>query len=89
MIGKIMFMREMIVMKLNEEEAEEFIGGFTLQFTVVVVVFMMNYEMLFVKHQAMIVVQDFTGISRGAGYRFFFGLFATMVLFNFFMQSCL
>ena len=59
MIGKIMFMMEMIVMKLNEEEAEEFIGGFTLQFTVVVVmmvvvVFMMNYEMLFVKHQAMI-----------------------------------
>ena len=69
MIGKIMFMMEMIVLKLNEEEAEEFIGGFTLVFTVVVklVVFMMIYEKLFVKHRAVIVAQDFTDTHRGAG----------------------
>ena len=65
MIGKIMFMMEMIVMKLNEEEAEEFIGGFTLLFTVVV--FIMIYEKLFVKHQTLIVAQDFTDTHRGAG----------------------
>ena len=69
MIGKIMFMMEMIVLKLNEEEAEEFIGRFTLVFTVVVklVVFMMIYEKLFVKHRAVIVAQDFTDTHRGAG----------------------
>ena len=72
MIGKIMFMREMIVMKLNEEEADELIGGLTLQF-IVVVVFMMIYEKLFVKHRAVIVAQDFTDTHRGAGQRFFFG----------------
>ena len=60
MIGKIMFMMEMIVLKLNEEEAEEVIGGFT-------VVFMMIYEKLFVKHRAVIVSQDFTDTHRGAG----------------------
>ena len=65
MIGKIMFMMEMIVLKLNEEEAEEFIGGFTV--VVKLVVFMMIYEKLFVKHRAVIVAQDFTDTHRGAG----------------------
>ena len=36
MIGKIMFMMEMIILKLNEEEAEEFIGGFTVVVKLVV-----------------------------------------------------
>ena len=70
MIGKIMLIMEMIVMKLNEEEAEEFIGGFTVVVMVVVmvvVVFMMIYERLFVKHQTMIVAQDFNDTHRGAG----------------------
>ena len=65
MIGKIMFMMEMIVLKLNEEEAEEVIGGFTV--VVKLVVFMMIYEKLFVKHRAVIVAQDFTDTHRGAG----------------------
>ena len=65
MIGKIMFMMEMIVLKLNEEEAEEVIGGFTV--VVKLVVFMMIYEKLFVKHRAVIVSQDFTDTHRGAG----------------------
>ena len=65
MIGKIMFMMEMIVLKLNEEEAEEIIGGFTV--VVKLVVFMMIYEKLFVKHRAVIVAQDFTDTHRGAG----------------------
>ena len=65
MIDKIMFMMEMIVLKLNEEEAEEFIGGFTV--VVKLVVFMMIYEKLFVKHRAVIVAQDFTDTHRGAG----------------------
>ena len=50
MVGKIMFMMEMIVLKLNEEEAEEVIGGLTV--VVKLVVFMMIYERLFVKHRA-------------------------------------
>ena len=65
MIGKIMFMMEMIVMKLNEEEAEEVIGGFAV--VVKLMVFMMIYEKLFVKHRAVIVAQDFTDTHRGAG----------------------
>lgn len=65
MIGKIMFMMEMIILKLNEEEAEEFIGGFTL--VVKLVVFMMIFEKLFAKHQTMIVAQDYTDTHRGAG----------------------
>ena len=65
LIGKIMFMMEMIVLKLNEEEAEEVIGGFTV--VVKLVVFMMIYEKLFVKHRAVIVSQDFTDTHRGAG----------------------
>ena len=69
MSGKIVLMMEMIVLKLNEEEAEEFIGGFTLVFTAVVklVVFMMIFEKLFAKHQTMIVAQDYTDTHRGAG----------------------
>ena len=65
MIGKIMFMMEMIDLKLNEEEAEEFIGGFTV--VVKLVVFMMIYEKLFVKHRAVVVAQEFTDTHRGAG----------------------
>ena len=60
-----MFMMEMIVLKPKEEEAEEFIGGFTV--VVKLVVFMMIYEKLFVKHRGVIVAQDFTDTHRGAG----------------------
>ena len=65
MSGKIVLMMEMIVLKLNEEEAEEVIGWFTV--VVKLVVFMMIYEKLFVKHRAVIVAQDFTDTHRGAG----------------------
>ena len=54
----------------GEVEAEEFIGGFTVVVMVVVmvvVVFMMIYARLFVKHQTMIVAQDFNDTHRGAG----------------------